>query len=65
MSATSVEAIKQAIASLSQRDRLALVSGLNLQTMDAWDQEMMRDFSPGVRGAPLVEKIQGKSARRT
>jgi hypothetical protein len=58
MSTINVETLKEAIAGLPEDDRVALASWLNLQTMDEWDREMQRDFSPGSRGHHLVEKVR-------
>ena len=58
MSARSIDEIKEAIAALSEQDRLALASWLSIQTMDEWDREMERDFSSGGAGHHLVEKVR-------
>ena len=62
MSSMTVEAIKEAIAGLSENDRMALASWLNLQTMDDWDREMQRDFSPGGRGMKFLEQVKREIA---
>ncbi len=54
----NVEAIKEAIAGLPEDDKLSLAAWLNLQTMDEWDKQMERDFSPGGRGMALLEQVQ-------
>ena len=54
----TVEAIKEAIAGLPEDDRVSLAAWLSLQTMDEWDKQMQRDFSPGGRGHRLVEKVK-------
>ena len=54
----TVEAIKEAIAGLPEDDRVSLAAWLSLQTMDEWDKQMQRDFSPGGRGRRLVEKVK-------
>jgi hypothetical protein len=60
MSASTVEAIKEAIAALPDDDKVRLAAWLNLQTMDEWDKEMLRDFSPSGRGYHLVEKVKAE-----
>ncbi len=54
----TVKTIKEAIASLPDDDKVALAAWLNLQTMDEWDKQMQRDFSPAGRGYHLVEKVK-------
>ncbi len=54
----TVEVLKEAITDLSEDDKVALAAWLNMQTMDAWDQQMQRDFSPGGRGYHLVNKVK-------
>jgi hypothetical protein len=44
MSVLTVEAIKEAIAALPEKDQQSLAAWLNLQTMDDWDRQMQRDF---------------------
>ena len=56
----TIEAIKDAITGLPEDAQVALVSWLNLQTMDTWDREMQNDFSPAGRGHHLVEKVKGQ-----
>ena len=58
----TVEAIKDAIAALPEVDKVALAAWLNLQTMDEWDREMQRDFSPGGKGRHLAGKIRASIA---
>ena len=53
-----VEAIKEAIAGLPEDDKLSLASWLNQQTMDEWDKQMERDFSPGGRGMSFLEQVE-------
>lgn len=60
MDALSVEAIKEAIAGLPEQEQAALAAWLNVQTMDEWEREMQRDFSPGGRGHHLAEKVRGE-----
>lgn len=54
----TVEAIKEAIAGLPDTDRQALAAWLNELDYDAWDRQMVRDFSGGGRGNALVEKMK-------
>jgi len=56
----TVDAIKQAIASLPEETQVALAAWLNLQTMDAWDKEMQRDFSPGGRAYHVVNRARAQ-----
>ena len=53
----TVEAIKEAIAELPEPERAALAAWLIEQEYDRWDRRMVKDFSPGGRGYPLVEKV--------
>jgi hypothetical protein len=53
----TVEAIKQAIARLTQDERQSLAAWLNELDYDEWDRQMVVDFSPGGRGRGLVEKV--------
>ena len=54
----TVDAIKDAITGLPDEDKIALATWLSLQTMDEWDRQMARDFAPGGRGAPVIEKVK-------
>lgn len=58
MSALTVEAIKEAIAALSEKDQQSLTAWLNLQTMDDWDRQMQRDFWPGGKGTRFLDKVK-------
>jgi hypothetical protein len=58
----NVEAIKEAIAGLPEDDKLSLASWLNQQTMDEWDRQMERDFSPGGRGMSFLEQVEREIA---
>jgi hypothetical protein len=58
----NVEAIKEAIACLPHDDKISLSAWLNLQTMDDWDKEMERDFSPAGRGMAFYEQAQREIA---
>jgi hypothetical protein len=56
----TVEAIKEAIAGLSDDEKAAVASWLSVQTMDQWDRQMQRDFAPGGRGERLVERVSAE-----
>ncbi len=58
----TVEAIKEAINKLPDEDKVSLTSWLNVQTMDDWDRQMQRDFSPGGRGEKFVEQAKREIA---
>ena len=58
----TVEAIKDAIVALPLEERQSLVSWLNELEYDAWDKQMVEDFSPGGRGAALLEKVKREIA---
>jgi len=46
------------IAELPAEEKTALATWLNEQQMDEWDRQMQTDFSPGGRGAKLVERVK-------
>jgi hypothetical protein len=54
----TVEAIKEAIAQLPEYERHSLAAWLNHLDYDAWDKQMVTDFSPGGRGMALLEKVK-------
>lgn len=54
----TVKASKEAIAGLPDEDRHSLSVWLNELDYDDWDKQMAPDFSPGGRGASLVEKVK-------
>jgi len=58
MSGMTVESIKEAISGLPEENRVSLATWLNLQTMDEWDKQMQRDFSPGGRHHHLVDRVK-------
>jgi hypothetical protein len=58
----TVEAIKEAITGLHADERQSLAFWLNELEYDAWDRQMVRDFSPGGRGEALVEKVKREIA---
>lgn len=53
----TVEAIKDAIAHLSEQERKQLADWFEELEEQAWDKQIERDFSPGGCGAHLVERI--------
>ena len=58
----TVEAIKEAIAGLADEERHSLSVWLTELDYDDWDKQMATDFSPGGRGARLVEKVKANVA---
>jgi hypothetical protein len=54
----TVEAIKDAISGLPEEERHSLAVWLNELDYDAWDRQMVADFSPGGRGHHVVEKVK-------
>ena len=54
----TLEALKEVIAELAEDERHSLAVWLNQLDYDAWDREMLRDFSPGGRGAHMLEKVK-------
>jgi Arc/MetJ-type ribon-helix-helix transcriptional regulator len=53
----TVENIKEAIVQLSEPDRKQLADWLEELDEEEWDRQMEEDFSPGGRGAHLLEKV--------
>jgi hypothetical protein len=53
----TVEAIKDAIAHLSDGERKQLGDWFDELEEGDWDRQMEQDFAPGGRGAHLLEKI--------
>lgn len=58
----TVEAIKEAIAALPEDERHSLAAWLNDLDYDAWDRQMMKDFTPGGRGADWAERVERQIA---
>ena len=58
----TVEAIKEAIAVLPDGDRHRLTVWLNELEYDAWDREMVKDFSVGGRGMAWAESVKRQIA---
>ena len=54
--------IKQAITELPEEQRHSLAAWLNELEYDAWDNEMVKDFSPGGRGYHLLDKVKREIA---
>jgi DnaJ-class molecular chaperone len=54
----TVEAIKEAIVHLSDPERRQLSDWFDELKEEEWDRQMEQDFSPGGRGAHLIEKIE-------
>jgi len=53
----TMEDIKEAIVQLSEPDRKQLADWLEELEEEEWDRQMEEDFSPGGRGAHLLEKV--------
>ena len=58
----NIEAIKDAITALPVEERHSLATWLNELEYDAWDKQMVEDFSAGGRGMALVEKVKREIA---
>ena len=58
----TVEAIKDAIAELPEDDRHSLAAWLNDLEYDAWDRQMVKDFTPGGRGMAWAETVKHQIA---
>lgn len=58
----TVEAIKNAIATLPLEERHCLASWLNELGYDEWDKQMVKDFSQGGRRMTLLEKVKREIA---
>jgi len=54
----TVEALKAAIAELPENERHSLAAWLMDLEFDAWDKQMVTDFSPGGRGVAFAEKAK-------
>ena len=53
----TLEAIKDAVVHLSEAEREHFAHWFEELAEEAWDKQIERDFSPGGRGAHVVEKI--------
>ncbi len=51
----TLDAIKEAVVHLSDAEREQFAHWFEELAEEAWDKEIERDFSPGGRGAHLVE----------
>jgi len=54
----TVEAIKDAISNLHEDDRHSLAAWLTDLDYDAWDRQMVKDFTSGGRGAAWAERVK-------
>jgi hypothetical protein len=54
----TVEALKEAIAELPENERHSLAAWLMELEFDEWDKQMVKDFSPGGRGAALAKRVK-------
>ena len=52
----TLEAIKQAIADLPEREKTTLVAWLKEQDALVWDKEITDDFSEGGAGMAMLER---------
>jgi hypothetical protein len=50
----TLEAIKQAITELPEREKTSLVTWVNEQEAKAWDKQIEEDFSTGGAGMALL-----------
>ena len=53
----TLEDIKEAVVHLSGPERQQLAEWFGGLQEDEWDRQMAKDFSPGGRGAHLVEQV--------
>ena len=58
----TVDAIKEAIAGLPEDQRHSLAAWLNEFDYDAWDLQMVADFSSGGRGAAWAARVKRQIA---
>jgi hypothetical protein len=58
----TVEAIKDAIVHLSERERKQLADWFEDLEEDAWDRQMEQDFAPGGRGAHFAGEVKADIA---
>ena len=54
----TVESIKEAIIHLSGPDREQLAEWFNELQEEEWDRQMEKDFSPGGRGAHILDDVE-------
>ena len=53
----TLAAIKSAIEELPEEERGGLIGWLLSRDREEWDGQIAEDFSPGGRGARLLEKV--------
>ena len=53
----TLEEIKDAVVQLSEAEREQFADWFEALEEEAWDRQMKEDFSPGGRGAHLLERI--------
>jgi hypothetical protein len=53
-----VETLKEAIVRLPEEEWHSLAAWINEPDYDDWDKEMAKDFTPGGRGAHLIERVK-------
>jgi hypothetical protein len=58
----TVQAIKDAIAHLSDEERKQITVWLDDLEEEAWDRQIERDFSPGGNGMALLEEVKADVA---
>jgi len=58
----TVEAIKEAIAGLPEKERHSLAVWINELDYDEWDRQMVKDFSADGRGAHLLAQVEADIA---
>ena len=58
----TIEAIKEAISGLPSDERHSVAFWLNELEYDAWDRQMVRDWSAGGRGEALLERVRREIA---
>jgi hypothetical protein len=58
----TVEDIKEVIVGLPEEDRHSLAAWIIDLDYDEWDKQMVRDFSPGGRGAAWASRVKQQIA---
>jgi hypothetical protein len=58
----TLEAIKEAIAELPNKEKPSLVNWLNAQDAEAWDRQIEADFSDGGAGTALLKQWDAEIA---
>ncbi len=54
----TLEAIKEAIAQLPPEELTLLADWISERDWQAWDDQIVRDFSPGGRGMSLMAELE-------